>query len=64
MTFFFFIVQAYTETGVSHSQDRKKIGGGFGKIAGEWKGRVEIGKEEISGSKRSMYDYILSYSRL
>ena len=41
-----------------------KIGRGFGKNAGEWTGRVEIGKEEISGSKRSMYGYVLTYSRL
>ena len=37
---------------------------GFGKNAGEWTGRVEISKEEILGSKRSMYGYILTYSRL
>ena len=30
----------------------------FGENAGEWTGRVEIGKEEIPGSKRSMYGYI------
>ena len=41
-----------------------EIGRGFGKNAGEWTGRVEISKEEISGSKRSMYGYILTYSRL
>ena len=41
-----------------------KIGRGFGKNAGEWTGRVEISKEEIPGSKRSMYGYILTYSRL
>ena len=41
-----------------------KIGRGFGKNAGEWTGRVEISKEEISGSKRSRYGYILTYSRL
>ena len=29
--------------------------GGFGKNAGKWTGRVEICKEEIPGSKRSMY---------
>ena len=43
----------------------RKIGRGFGKNAGEWTGRVgrvEIGKEEITGSKRSMYGYILTYS--
>ena len=36
---------------------------GFGKNAGEWTGRVEISKEDIHGSKRSMYGYILTYSR-
>ena len=41
-----------------------KIGGGLGKNAGEWTRRVETGKEEIPGSKHSMYGYILTYSRL
>ena len=41
-----------------------KIRRGFGKNAGEWTGRVEISKEEIPGSKRGMYSYILTYSRL
>ena len=36
---------------------------GFGKNAGAWTGRVEISKEEIPGSKRSTYGYILTYSR-
>ena len=40
------------------------IGRGFGKNAGEWTGRVEISKEEIPGSKSSMYGSILTYSRL
>ena len=34
------------------------------KNAGEWTRRVEISKEEIPGSKRSIYGYILTYSRL
>ena len=59
----YFILQAYTETVVSRSQHRKKWER-FWKNAGEWTGRVEISKEEIPGSKRSMYDYILTYSRL
>ena len=42
----------------------RKIRRGFGKNAGEWTGRVEISKEEIPGSKRIMYLYILTYSRL
>ena len=41
-----------------------KIGRGLGKNAGEWTGRVEISKEELPGSKSSMYGYILTYSRL
>ena len=41
-----------------------KLGRGFGKNAGEWTGRVEISKEELPGNKRSMYGYILTYSRL
>ena len=32
----------------------------FWKNAGEWTGRVEISKEEIPGSKRSMHDCILT----
>ena len=41
-----------------------EIGRGFGKNAGEWTGRVEISEEEIPVSKRSMYGYRLTYSRL
>ena len=42
----------------------EEIGRGFGTNAGEWTARVEISKGEIHGSKRSMYGYILTYSRL
>ena len=48
----------------SEAANTGKIGRGFGKNAGEWTRRVEIGKEEIPCSKRSMYGYILTYSRL
>ena len=41
-----------------------EIGRGFGKNAGEWTRRVEIIQEELPGSKRSMYGYILTYSSL
>ena len=41
-----------------------EVGRGFGKKAGEWTGRLEISKGEIPGSKRSMYGYILTDSRL
>ena len=43
---------------------KNKIGRSFGKNAGEWTERVEISKEEIPGSKRSMYGYILKGERL
>ena len=37
-----------------------KFGRGLGKNEDEWTGRVEISKEEIPGSKRSMYGHILT----
>ena len=37
---------------------------GFGKNTGEWTGRIEISKEEIPGSKRSMYSDMQTYPRL
>ena len=43
---------------------QENVGRGFGKNAGEWNRGVEISKEEIPGSKHSMYGYILTYSRL
>ena len=42
----------------------KKSGEVFEKNAGEWTGRAEICKEEIPGSKRSVYGYVLTYFRL
>ena len=42
----------------------RNIRRGFEKNVGEWTGRVQTSKEEIPGSKRSMYGYILTYSRL
>ena len=45
----YLILRAYTATGVSHSQHRKKHTktlGRFWKNAGEWTGRVEISKEK------------------
>ena len=43
----------------------RKFGRGFGKNADEWTESVEISREEkIPGSGRSMYGYILTYSRL
>ena len=43
---------ATANTGQSQKRLRKNVG--------EWTGRVEISKEEIPGSKRSMYGYILT----
>ena len=60
----YFILWAYTGTMCKPQPTQGKTGRGFGKNAGEWTGSVEISKKEIPGSKRSMYDYILTYSRL
>ena len=60
----YFILRAYTGTGVSHSQHGKTSGEVLDKNAGKWTGRVEISKEEILVSKRTMYSYILNHSRL
>ena len=43
---------------------QEKSGEVLERDAGDWTGRVEISKEEIPGSKHSMYGYILTYSRL
>ena len=56
----YFILWAYTVIRVSH---RKNSGEVLETNAGEWTGRVESSKEEISGSKRSMHGNILTYSR-
>ena len=53
-----------THESVLATANTGKIGRGFGKNTGEWTGSVEINKEEIPGSERSMYGYILTYSRL
>ena len=60
----YFILRAYTGTMCYPQPTQGKIRRGFGKNAGEWTGSVEISKKEIPGSKRSMYGYILTYSRL
>ena len=60
----YFILRAYTGTSASQSQHRKKSGVVLEKNAGDWTGRVEISKEEIPSSKRSIYGYMLTYSRL
>ena len=60
----YFILRAYTGKNVLAISNTGKIGRGFGKNAGEWTGRVETRKEEIPGSKRSMYGYRLTYPRL
>ena len=48
----------------SAGQHRKKLGEVLEKMQVNGLERVETSKEEIPGSKRSMYVYILTYSRL
>ena len=49
---------------VSASANTGEIRRGFAKNADEWTGRVEISKEEIPDSKRSIHGCILTHSRL
>ena len=53
-------VLATANTGKKEKKKQER----FGENAGEWTGRVEISKEEIPGSKCSMYGHVLTYSRL
>ena len=52
--------QSTTEVTANTGKTREMF---WKKNAGEWTGRIEIIKEEIPGSKLSMYGYILTYSR-
>ena len=61
---FFFYSAGLHRNYVFTTANTGEIRRGFGKNAGEWTGREEISKEEIPGSKCSMYDYMLTYSRL
>ena len=45
-------------------QTQEKLGEVFGKNAGEWTGREEISKEEISGSWYSIHSYRLKTENL
>ena len=60
----YFILRAYKGTVLAAANTGKTWERFWKKNAGEWTGRVEIGKEEIHGSKRSMYGYIVTYSGL
>ena len=60
----YFILQAHTGTCNIHSYLRKNSGEVLKTNGGEWIGKVEISKDEIPGSRRSMLGYILTYSRL
>ena len=53
-----------TQEPVVATANTGEIGRGFGKNAGGWTGKVEISKEEIPGSKCSIYGHIRTYSRL
>ena len=52
----YLILRVYTGTCVSHRKHRRKRER-FGTNAGEWTGGVEISKEEIPSSKRSVWIY-------
>ena len=60
----YFILQAHTGTGVGHSQNRKNLEEDLEKMQVNGPGKAEISKEEISGSRRSMRGYTLTYFRL
>ena len=61
----YFILRAYTGTMCKPQPTQGIFWVRFWeKNAGEWTGRLEISKEEIHGSKRNMFGYILAYSRL
>ena len=60
----YFILRASTGTAVNHSQQRRSSGEIFEKMQVNRPKVVAISKEEIPGSKKSMYGYILTYSRL
>ena len=60
----YFLLRALTGIDVSQSQHRKNSGEILEKNAGEWIERVEISKEEISCSRRSMHGYVRKCSRL
>ena len=62
--FFFIYSEGLHRNHVFATANTGEIGRGLGKNAGEQTRRVEISKEEISANKRSMYGYILTYSRL
>ena len=53
----YFILRAYTGTGASHSQHKKKSGEILEKKAGEWTGRVEIKKKSLAVSVACMAIY-------
>ena len=54
----YFILRAHTGSGVSHGQHRKISWEVLGQNAGEWTERVQISKEEILGSRRSMLGFV------
>ena len=60
----FYCVWPTPEPVLATANTGEKKSGEVWKNADEWTGRVEVGKEEIPGSKRSKYSYILTYFRL
>ena len=53
-----------TQEPVLAAANIRKSWDSFGKNAGEWTGRVQIGEEEIPDNKRIMHGNILTYSKL
>ena len=60
----YLILRAYTGTMCWTQPTQEKIGRGFGEKCGWMDRKAEFSKEEIRGSKRSMYGYVLTFSRL
>ena len=60
----YFILRTYTGAMCQPQPTQEISGEVLKKNAGEWNRRVEIGEKKIPGSKRSIYGYILTYSRL
>ena len=64
MVTYFILRAGLRRNHVLATANTEEIGRGFGKNAGEWTGKIEISKEEIPDSKRSMYGDTLTYSTL
>ena len=64
VTFFFYSAGPHRRSLHWPHLTQEKLRSGFEKNEGEWTSKGDIRKEEIPGSRCSMHDYILTYSRL